>query len=131
MSESNLYKQKIIDHYKNPRNKGKLVAPEYKASVNNSVCGDEVKVYIDVEEGKIKDVKHEATGCAICVAGMSMLSELLPGMQIEEVRQMKSEYMLELLGMQKRSPRIKCAVLGLDAVHRALDSGEDDPCDFC
>lgn len=126
-----LYKEKIIDHYKNPRNVRELKKPDYKAQVANSVCGDEVTVYLKEKDGRIVEVGHKGSGCAISVAGMSMLSEKLIGMNKQEIEALDHEYMLELLGMQEKSPRVKCAVLGLEAVKRAIHGEEDDPCDFC
>ena len=130
-SNSKLYKEKIIDHYKNPRHFGTLKREKYKAQVVNSTCGDEVTVYLKEKRGKISDVAFKGSGCAISLAGMSMLSEKLIGMPTEEVEALEDGYMLGMLGMDSKSPRIKCAVLGLGAVKRAISGGEDDPCDFC
>ena len=132
MSASKLYKEKIIDHYKNPRNFHELKRPDYNAQVLNSVCGDKVEVYLKEKKGKISEVGYDASGCAICIAGMSMLSEKLIGMSTKDIEKLDDKYILDLLGMQSRSPRIKCATLGLEATKRALkEDEEDDPCDFC
>ena len=131
MAGSKLYKEKIIDHYKNPRNNREIPDADYQAKVANSVCGDEVTMYLKEEGGKITEVGFKGTGCAISLAGASMLTEEITGKSIEEIENFDSEYMLNLLGMEKKSPRIRCAVLGLEAVMRALKDGEDDPCDFC
>lgn len=131
MAASKLYKEKIIDHYKNPRNYGELKRPDYKAQVANTVCGDEVTVYLREKKGKISEVGYKGTGCAISVAGSSMLSEQLIGLTKEEINELDNEYVLGLLGMQPRSPRVKCATLFLEAAKRAVKEEEDDPCDFC
>lgn len=131
MQESTLYKQKIIDHYKNPRNFGELKAYDYHIRLANTVCGDELTVYLKVENGIVDRVGYTGQGCAISVAGMSMLSEKLKGMKLKEVEQLDHSYMLKMLGMEEKTPRIKCAVLGLDAVKRAIKMEDDEPCDFC
>jgi nitrogen fixation NifU-like protein len=130
-SNSKLYKEKIIDHYKHPRNFKKLRRPTFRFQAANSVCGDEVEVFLKEKKGKIVEVGFKGTGCAISLAGMSMLSEELIGKTVEEVEKMDSDYMLGMMGMDSKSPRVKCATLGLSAVLRALSGEEDDPCEFC
>ena len=73
----------------------------------------------------------KGSGCAICVAGMSMLTEKVIGKTVQEVDEMENTVPLKMLGMEERSPRLKCAVLGLDAMKRAINMEEDDDCDFC
>lgn len=133
MSEENskLYKEKIIDHYKHPRNFKKLRRPTYRFQAANSVCGDEVEVYLKEKKGKIVEVGFKGTGCAISVAGMSMLSEELVGKSVKEIEKLESDHMLRMMGIEAKSPRVKCATLGLSAVLRALSGEEDDPCEFC
>jgi nitrogen fixation protein NifU and related proteins len=131
MTASELYKEKIIDHYKNPRNFKKLKRPDYEFKAANSVCGDEIAVYLKEKKGKISEVGFQGSGCAISLAGMSILSEKLEGMTKEEVESISNEEMLGMLGVDPKSPRVKCATLGLSAVVRALNKEEDDPCEFC
>lgn len=131
MAGSKLYKEQIIDHYKRPRNFSELKHPDYKAQVANSVCGDEVTVYLKEKDGVLSDVGFTGSGCAISIAGMSMLSEKLPGMKVEDVEELENSFILDLLGMDEKSPRIKCGVLGLEAVKRAIREEGDDPCEFC
>ncbi len=117
---SNLYKQNIIDHYKNPRNEGVLSNSTNAADLKNASCGDEISVQLLVEDGTIKDVKFKGSGCAISVAGMSMLSEKLIGMKLSEFEKLDEQFILELLGMDKTSPRIKCATIGWETVKKAV-----------
>lgn len=128
---ANLYKEKIIDHYKNPRNLGELSDATHKARVSNSVCGDELTVYLKEKDGKIVEVGFKGTGCAISMAGMSMLGETLKGKTLKDLESLKHGDVLELLGMDKSSPRFKCAILSVEAVKHALAGEEDEPCDFC
>lgn len=131
MPDRNLYKQKIIDHYKNPRNFGEMEDFDLHAHVANTVCGDELTVYLKVEDGVVREVSFKGTGCAISLAAMSMLSEKLVGMKVNDAGEIDKQVVLDLLGMDEKTPRLKCAVLGIEAVKRAIEEGEDDPCDFC
>lgn len=131
MATSDLYKQKIIDHYKNPRNQGELEDFTYRAHVANSVCGDEVTIFLKEENGKITGVGYKGTGCAISIAGISMLSEKLKGMTTAQVSDLPNEYMLKLLGIEEKSPRLKCALISIEAARRAVRGEKDDECDFC
>lgn len=131
MNSTDLYKQKIIDHYKNPRNQGELKDYTYRAQVANSVCGDEVTLFLKETEGKISDVGFKGTGCAVSMAGVSMLGEQLKGMTSKEIDALPNSYILDLLGMEEKSPRIKCALLSIEAARRAVRGEDDDECDFC
>jgi nitrogen fixation NifU-like protein len=131
MPDRNLYKQKIIDHYKNPRNYGEMGDADMEAHVTNSVCGDEVTVYLKVKGGVVKEVMYKGSGCAISVAGMSMLSKNLVGKKVEDLEEIEDKVALELLGLDEKTSRKKCATLGLRAIEKAVKMEEDDPCDFC
>lgn len=131
MPKRNLYKQKIIDHYKSPRNFGEMKDADMEAHIANTMCGDEMTVYLDIVDGEIKDVKFKGTGCAISLAGASMVSEEIKGMHVSKVIELKEEFVLDLMGVEKGSARVKCATLVLDALRRAIRMEEDDPCDFC
>lgn len=131
MVNTELYKQKIIDHYKNPRNQGELEDFTYRAQVANSVCGDELTIFLREEDGKIVEVGYKGTGCAISMAGISMLSEKLKGMTVKQIAELPNEFVLELLGMEGKSPRLKCALISIEAARRAVKGEKDDECDFC
>jgi nitrogen fixation NifU-like protein len=131
MPDRNLYKQKIIDHYKNPRNYGEIKGADLQAHVNNSVCGDELTIYLKVQDDTVKEAQFKGSGCAISIAAMSMLSEKLEGMTITELEGLEDGFVLDLLGLDKKTSRRKCALLGLKAVEKAVKMEEDDPCDFC
>ncbi len=131
MANSKLYKQKIIDHYKSPRNFGEMEEADFQAHIANTMCGDEVTVYLDVDDGKISEAKFKGTGCAISIAGASMVTEKIKGMHVSEVAEMTEKTILDMMGMDEKSARVKCATLILEALKRAIKMEEDDPCDFC
>ncbi|MGL4336216.1 MAG: Fe-S cluster assembly sulfur transfer protein SufU, partial [Turicibacter sp.] len=90
MSSSNLqqlYRQVIMDHYKNPRNKGLLQAEGYhEVHLKNPTCGDDITVQVCVEDGVVKDVRHQGTGCSICCSSASVMSQTLKEKTLEEVK---------------------------------------------
>ncbi|MFB6204345.1 MAG: iron-sulfur cluster assembly scaffold protein [Candidatus Nanohaloarchaea archaeon] len=114
-----MYREEILDHYKNPRNEGTLDG--LKQEGVNPSCGDNTTIYLELERSEIKDVKHETDGCAISTAGISILSEELPGMKVEDVLGKDREWMLDLMGVDVSPMRVKCAMLGLKTVQKALE----------
>lgn len=115
-----MYREEILDHYKNPRNEGSL-EDALEAEGENSSCGDRCHVYVRVEDGEVKEMQHETDGCAISTASTSVLSEELPGMDVEKVEGLDRNWMVEQLGIEVSPMRIKCAVLGLKTVQEALE----------
>jgi nitrogen fixation NifU-like protein len=115
-----MYREEVLDHYKRPRNEGELDT-RFQAEGENSSCGDDTEVFVEVEEGKISEIKHETDGCAISTAGISIISEELKGKKLEEVKDLGEDWMLETLGVEVSPMRKKCAMLGLKTVQKALE----------
>ena len=92
---SNLYRQVIMDHYRNPRNKGITNAPNYvKCHLKNPSCGDMIDVESLVEDGIIKDIHHDGQGCSICCASASIMSEVIKGKRVDEAINFINQYLL-------------------------------------
>ena len=110
---SDMYRQQILDHYKNPRNYGKLDDPTFSHTGENISCGDEYTFDIKLDEEKttIIAIAFRGEGCAISKAAASMLSEVVIGKTIDEIYEMDRDDILELLGVEVTPMRIKCAVL--------------------
>ncbi|WP_254864321.1 Fe-S cluster assembly sulfur transfer protein SufU [Halovivax gelatinilyticus] len=112
---SDMYRQQILDHYKNPRNYGELEDPTFSHVGENPMCGDEIKMDVvldeDGDQPVIERVAFSGDGCAISQASASLLSEQLPGMTVEELLEMDRDDVTELLGVDISPMRIKCAVL--------------------
>ena len=110
---SDLYRQQILDHYKNPRNYGELDEPTFSHVGENPMCGDtiEMDVTLDDDEEVIERVAFRGDGCAISQASASMLSEQLAGMHVEDLREMDRDDIIEMLGVDISPMRVKCAVL--------------------
>jgi nitrogen fixation protein NifU and related proteins len=111
-----MYQDNILDHYKHPRNHGRLEQPSISHEEHNPLCGDKVRFDLLVEDGIIKDVRFVGKGCAISQAAASMLTEEIKGKSVEEVKQVTKDDILELLGIPIGPVRLKCALLPLKTV---------------
>lgn len=119
--EDELYREIILDHYKNPRNAGRLPHPTHAHREHNPSCGDVMEITLQVDaDGIIKDVKCEGRGCAISQAAASILTEAIKGKKAEDVLKMDQAEMFRLLGVPVGGSRIKCALLALKTTHKAL-----------
>jgi nitrogen fixation protein NifU and related proteins len=114
-----LYRDYILDHYKNPRNFGQLDPHDLEFHDHNPLCGDELGVHVKVEEGRIADLRFHGQGCAISQAAASIASDELIGMPVDEVRALPAEWLLEQLGIQISPTRRKCALLNLKVMRGA------------
>ena len=115
-----LYRDYILDHYKNPKNFGELADADLEFHDRNPLCGDELKVQLVVEDGKIADLKWHGQGCAISQAAASIASEELIGMPVDEAAQLDADWMLEHMGIQISATRRKCALLNLKVLRGAV-----------
>jgi nitrogen fixation NifU-like protein len=113
MSFDDLYRQNILDHYQNPRNFGTLEHPDISAEDSNPLCGDEIRIDLQVKDGVIEDVRFSGKGCSISRAAASMLTEEIRGKSLEEVKRIGKDDVLEMLGIELGPVRLKCALLAL------------------
>ncbi len=137
-----LYRQVIMEHYKNPRNKGLLDDPTYKAvRIKNPSCGDDITVQTKVENGVIKDIRYDGTGCSICCSSASVMSETLIGKLKEDAMTITETYLNMLTnkefdtnvdleeaivyrGVNKFPARIKCASIAWKAFEGTIEESE-------
>jgi nitrogen fixation protein NifU and related proteins len=116
-----IYREIILDHYRNPRNKGKLVDADVSIHDSNPLCGDEIDIHLKVEEGKIKNIKFEGRGCAISQASASMLTEMVIEKPLSTVKEIAKNDVLENIGLLNLGPaRIKCALLSLKVLKMGM-----------
>ncbi len=116
-----MYMEEILEHYKHPRNKGTIANADIHFKDQNTLCGDEIQVYVKLDKNKmITEVKTEGKGCAISQAAASMLTDALKGKSIEEARNLKNEFVFDLLQIQLSPVRVKCALLALFAVKKGI-----------
>ncbi|GAB4218978.1 MAG: hypothetical protein Fur009_2800 [Candidatus Microgenomates bacterium] len=117
---SSIYSEIILDHYQNPRNFGSLVDFDKKIDVANSLCGDKITLYIKFENDKVKDIRFEGVGCAISKASSSMLTEAIKGKTKNQLKKIDKDFIIKILGVELGVNRIKCALLPLEALKKAL-----------
>ncbi len=116
-----IYREIILDHYRNPRNKGRLTDPDVTIHDSNPLCGDEIDMHLKVEEDRIKDIKFEGRGCAISQASASMLTEMVSNKPLSMVKNLSKEDILENIGLTNLGPaRIKCALLSLKVLKMSM-----------
>jgi len=138
--EDSLYRELLLDHYWNPRNSGTLPHPDASAEEDNPLCGDRIRLDLQFSDGKISDVKFSGSGCAISQAATSMLTEkltprVIPSdperatraegksrdlVTIDDAKKITEQDMLKLLAIPVSPARLKCALLGWQALQRAL-----------
>lgn len=117
---SNMYREHIMDLYKNPSNFGELKSPTNEHTEYNSLCGDEISVQIISENGRIKDIKFNGSGCVISMVSASLFTDKIKGIKLSEVKKLGKEDILELLKIKINPARLKCAFLPFEAVKGAL-----------
>ena len=114
-----LYRDYILEHYKNPRNFGTLDPRDLEFHDHNPLCGDELGVHMVVEDGKIAELRFQGQGCAISQAAASISSEELIGMPVEDVADLSADWVIEQLGIDISPTRRKCALLSLKVMRGA------------
>jgi len=120
-----IYRENILDHYKNPHNKGTIENAEIKFTENNPLCGDVITINLKLNDHKVEDIKFSGQGCAISQSATSMLTDEISGKTLEEVKNIKREDVINLLGIDVGPVRTKCAVLGLVAVKEGIKEFEN------
>ncbi|MFC7026629.1 Fe-S cluster assembly sulfur transfer protein SufU [Halomicroarcula sp. GCM10025324] len=127
---SDMYRQQILDHYKNPRNYGELENATFTHVGENPMCGDEITmdVVLDDDEETIEQVAFRGDGCAISQASASMLTQQLQGMSVDDLAAMDRDDVVDMLGVDISPMRIKCAVLAEKVAQDGADIyfGEKD-----
>ena len=114
-----LYSEKVMDHFKNPRNVGVIEDADGVGEVGNAKCGDIMKIYLKIEDDVIVDVKFETFGCGSAIASSSMATELIKGRPISEAMELTNKAVTEALGGLPKH-KIHCSVLAEEAIKNAL-----------
>ncbi len=117
------YTNKVIEHFKNPKNVGELEGANAVGRVGSASCGDKMEMYLLIEDGIIKDAKFMTFGCAAAISSSSVATELLKGMTIEEAKQLSNRRVVEELGGLP-GEKIHCSVMVEEAVKAALEDYE-------
>jgi nitrogen fixation protein NifU and related proteins len=120
-----MYSEKVLDHFKNPRNVGEMKDPDGEGTVGNPVCGDMMTMYIKVKEDKIEDITFKTFGCGAAIATSSMTTELAKGMSLDDAMGMSRQDVADALdGL----PPVKmhCSNLAADALHDAIKNYKEN-----
>ena len=113
------YSKKVLQHFRKPHNLGKIINPDGTGEVGNLACGDVMKLYLEVENDKIKEVKFETYGCAAAIATSSVITDLVKGKTIEEALEMTNKDVIDSLdGLPPI--KIHCSLLSVDALNEAI-----------
>lgn len=125
MSSSDIYRELILDYYRNPRNFGRLDPHDIEARDSNPLCGDQIEIQVRVSPDRrtIEEIRFSGKGCAISQASASMLTELAKGKPLEWVKQLSKEDIMKMLGTSDLGPaRIKCALLSMKVLKTGVYS---------
>jgi nitrogen fixation protein NifU and related proteins len=117
-----IYREKLLDHYQNPRNYGELdMDGKAEIELENASCGDLIKIQLKIENGVIKAAKFQGEGCAVAISSASILTEYMHDKKIEEILQLSLEDFIKVLGVEITISRFKCANLALEASKDAIN----------
>ena len=109
-----LYREVIIEHFKNPSHRGHLDPHDVQFADNNPLCGDHIEITLQTAaDGTVKDARFDGHGCAISQASADLLVESIIGKPLEEVKQLNKDHILDMLGIELGPVRLKCALLSL------------------
>jgi nitrogen fixation NifU-like protein len=115
-----MYNEKVMDHFKNPRNVGEMEDPDGFGEAGNPVCGDTMQIFLEIEDNVITDVKFRTFGCAAAIASSSMATELVKGKTLEEAWEISNTAVVEALGGLP-PVKVHCSVLAQDGIHAAIN----------
>ena len=133
-----MYSEKVMDHFANPRNVGEIENANAVGEVGNAKCGDIMKIYMDIQDDVIKDVKFKTFGCGAAIATSSMATEMVKGKTVEEALSLTNKAVMEALdGLP--TEKVHCSVLAEEAIRSAIEDynkrrgvhPETNSCDFC
>jgi nitrogen fixation NifU-like protein len=115
-----LYSEVLLDHFRNPRNYGSLPTPDVTHEIFNPLCGDRIRIELEIRDGRIETARFVGDGCAISIAAASMLTEMIIGAEIDH--QVSHDQLLSSLKSDIKPSRIRCALLSLEALRSGVES---------
>lgn len=125
--ENVFYRQEILEHYKNPHNYGELENPDRVGTAENGFCGDRIRIELKLGKSDrvcVEEAKFRGVGCALSTASASILTDNLCGMKIAEILDFDEKDLLDLIGVQVTPARLKCVLLPLQALRKAINNGK-------
>ena len=115
-----IYQDVLIDHYRNPRNRGIVENADFQSGDDNPSCGDSVSIYGRVKDGHLVAVSFEGAGCVISQAAASMLMQKVLGQDLKDIMKLDADFMRQLVGIQLGPTRVRCALLALEALQQGI-----------
>jgi nitrogen fixation NifU-like protein len=116
------YSAKVLDHFQNPRNAGTLPDPDLVGEAGNPVCGDQMRLYLKLVEGRVTEARFQTFGCSVAIAASSVLTEIVRGCTTEELARIRNTDIVDALGGLPEA-KVNCSVLAEEALKSALSSG--------
>lgn len=123
--EEEIYRENILDHYKNPRNYGEMQDCTFSHQESNILCGDIIAMYVKLDNESVEDAAFVGTGCAISKAGASMLTDFVKKKTLEEIKNIGNNNIIRMLGIPISIVRMKCALLSITALRNGIKKYED------
>jgi len=115
-----IYQKEVIDHYKHPRNFGRIKSNSKSTYAENPSCGDSIRIDAVIKNGKIKDIKFSGEGCAIAIASASMLTQRVRNMEVVEIADIDFDHVKDMLGVEIHQGRKRCAMLALNTLKKLI-----------
>jgi nitrogen fixation NifU-like protein len=133
LGDDSIYREIILEHYKNPANRGTLDPADFTYQDVNPLCGDEIRIDVRVAEDHVSEIRFSGRGCAVSQASASILTEMVEGKSLDEVKAIGRDELLDEIGIPVSPARMKCAMLGLKVLKagiygldHATDALDDD-----
>ena len=120
MSDDSIYREIILEHYKNPSNKGTLDPADFSYEDVNPLCGDEIRIDVRVKDDHVSEIKFSGRGCAVSQASASILTEMVEGKSLDQVKAIGRDELLDEIGIPVSPARMKCAMLGLKVLKAGI-----------
>ena len=124
-----IYREHIIDHYRNPRNFGNLKSCDIRRRESNFSCGDDLEFFLNIKKNKITEIRFQGQGCALSMAASSMLGEKIIGMSVGSLEKMENQDIVKMLGVgELHGSRLRCATLGLKGIQTGVKEWKKNKC---
>jgi nitrogen fixation protein NifU and related proteins len=118
--DDSIYREIILEHYKNPSNRGTLDPNDFSYQDVNPLCGDEIRIDVRVKDDHVAEIRFSGRGCAVSQASASILTEMVDGKSLDEVKAIGREELLDEIGIPVSPARMKCALLGLKVLKAGI-----------
>ena len=116
-----VYREQILEHFRNPKHFGKIEDADLRARDSNPVCGDDIEIFVKLKNGKIEEMKFSGEGCALCMAAADILAEYVKDLEVEKIKEISNEDIFDMVGIHPSPMRVKCVLLALFALRKSFE----------